>query len=67
MVILIYTINLDMNCKTKTRARNIALDDITSKSQWDRTFYPKKNTLIQKAAGLEICSGAQVRSYMFLI
>ena len=56
-----------MNCKTKTRARNIALDDITSKSQWDRTFYPKKNTLIQKAAGLEICSGAQVRSYMFLI
>ena len=45
----------------KTRARNIALEDISSKSHWDRTFYPRKNTLIQKAAGLEMCSGAQVR------
>ena len=46
---------------SRKRARNILLKNINSKSQWDRTFYPKKNTLIHKAAGLEICSGAQVR------
>ena len=53
--------------KRRTRAETVLLENLTSKSQWDRTFYPKKNTLMHKAAHLEASSGAQVIASAFFV
>ena len=45
-----------------SRRRAVRIEQLTTKGQWDRSFYPRKATLMHKAVELEIASGARVGS-----